>query len=466
MWCGSCYLRQESDRFHINEPLDEEGHPVYEDASEALRYRIGIDGGHLMSPFQCDTCIFRTLFKRDHRNILGDIENLAIIRRMNLDVLWSREPSTIKANMRSVAKLISSCESAGFKPELPSLGPLPFEDKYGFCVAFGMLMHSRQKGRHSKEYTQYATIRKQRSAYSNLYAISNEALLEESVLAILSQPQSTITSCPTSSLWFMRWSAGCEIRMGFILKQNMGISIDVLMTMIKRFAQEIKALDPTSWERKRAIMGLAYSVISFSASLRGSEGLKLHWDTLVRLFERGSQSDKSHTGKVPHVVIPLMGRFKGEAGERCHLIPLSNKSTSGIPIRESVKMLITCRNQELSNRSSWAFTGKDGLKLRFNEMNEIILECLERVKDEDELNNLLGLRNKTIREDFSINRSFRRGSSTYAQNKKIPRHVIDVHNRWRKIERAKGKKARMAMIENYSEIEQLIPTLVRYSEML
>jgi hypothetical protein len=104
--------------------------------------------------------------------------------------------------------------------------------------------------------------------------------------------------------------------------------------------------------------------------------------------------------------------------------------------------------------------------MKFSEMNEIILERVEAVQNADSRRNELDLRDLDIREEFSINRSFRRGSSTHAQNAKVPPEVVEAQNRWRKIERAKGKKPSLAMIETYADIEQLIPTLVRYSAML
>ena len=98
-------------------------------------------------------------------------------------------------------------------------------------------------------------------------------------------------------------------------------------------------------------------------------------------------------------------------------------------------------------------------------MNDIILDKLEIIKTKDEMNQI-DLNDYVIREDFSINRSFRRSSSTHAQNSKVPDSIIEAMNRWKKIERAKGRKANLAMIETYADIEQLIPTLVQYSQKL
>ena len=35
----------------------------------------------------------------------------------------------------------------------------------------------------------------------------------------------------------------------------------------------------------------------------------------------------------PHVVVPLLGRFKGETGERSHLLVMTDRTVSGIAIR-------------------------------------------------------------------------------------------------------------------------------------
>ena len=147
-------------------------------------------------------------------------------------------------------------------------------------------------------------------------------------------------------------------------------------------------------------------------------------------------------------------------------MPLTNVTQNGINIRGAVNLLIAARGEMKHVDSSWAFVNKEGRKMSFGEMNEIILERIESVKEKDVEVNEHGLNSFDIREDFSINRSFRRGSETHALNQKIPAEVINAQNRWKKIEAAKGRKAKFSMIENYADIVQLIPTMVRYSAML
>ena len=91
----------------------------------------GIDRSHLISPFQCDICIFRSLFKQDPSHVIADVQNMAVIRCMNLDMIWSQEPSTIAKNMSYLKSVITIGEASGFEPQLPALGPGAFEDRFG-----------------------------------------------------------------------------------------------------------------------------------------------------------------------------------------------------------------------------------------------------------------------------------------------------------------------------------------------
>ena len=305
---------------------------------------------------------------------------------MNLDVIWSREPSTISKNISYLNNLIVTCEGSGFTPQLPSLGPFPLKDEVGIAVAFSMLLHSTRPGRHSKLYTQFATIRKQRSAFSNLFHASKEGATTCQVLSAGHQTSARITTCPTNSIWFGRWSSGCETRMGYILKRNKAVSIDLLIGLINSFKRDIQSAEPCTWNRQKLCMGLAFTVISFAASLRGSEGLKTDFKMLERLLEKGKDPShkkaeaapsREHHKVTPHVILPLRGRFKGEKGELCHLIPLANRSKSGIPIWGAIELLVAARREMKSKSYQWAFSDRDGTKMDFSDMNYIILEQIE-----------------------------------------------------------------------------------------
>ena len=79
IWRGSFYLKGTSGIFQVNDPMDEDGNLLYDCESDAFRYKVGMDGAHLVGPFQRDLCVFRTLYHRNPRQVRSDEENLTII---------------------------------------------------------------------------------------------------------------------------------------------------------------------------------------------------------------------------------------------------------------------------------------------------------------------------------------------------------------------------------------------------
>jgi hypothetical protein len=175
VWCGQCYTPHPDDCFHTLAPCDEAGF-VWRKDKDIARYRVGRDGDHLVTTFQCDTCIFINL---THRLPLSDSPQdtltLCCIRRANLDALWGREPSTISSTVSAVSKTLALLTPLGIHPEYPALGPFPVGDQLGYGVAVAMLLKSLEPGRYEayqRAYQQFETIRKLRSGYHNIYMSS------------------------------------------------------------------------------------------------------------------------------------------------------------------------------------------------------------------------------------------------------------------------------------------------------
>jgi len=93
---------------------------------------------------------------------------LACIRQVNLDALWGRESATVEANKRAIGQLLHQWRRLQVPPTLPALGPHPPTDSFGYTVAVGMVLKSRDKGRYAP-YQQFETICKLRSGYTNTY---------------------------------------------------------------------------------------------------------------------------------------------------------------------------------------------------------------------------------------------------------------------------------------------------------
>jgi hypothetical protein len=71
-----------------------------------------------------------------------------------------------------------------------------------------------------------------------------------------------------------------------------------------------------------------------------------------------------------------------------------------------------------------------------------------------------------VYEAYGVSRSFRRGSTTRAQNRKVDEMDIVRNNRWRTEERAKGMQPRLQMMHHYTDVKQSLESLLRYSAAL
>ena len=71
-----------------------------------------------------------------------------------------------------------------------------------------------------------------------------------------------------------------------------------------------------------------------------------------------------------------------------------------------------------------------------------------------------------IEEKYNIHRSFRRGATTQARERKVPEPVIDTNNRWRKVENKSGSLPNLPMAELYTQVQQALGTRLWFSKAL
>ena len=71
-----------------------------------------------------------------------------------------------------------------------------------------------------------------------------------------------------------------------------------------------------------------------------------------------------------------------------------------------------------------------------------------------------------VREEYGMFRSLRRGATTEAHNQEVAESVIEMNNRCRKVERAKGKKAGLTLSQHYTEVKQAVSVLLKFSKAL
>jgi hypothetical protein len=455
-WHGACYQPHPLDHFYYHVATDDDGFDWR--PPEALqRFRVARDGDHLLTSFQCDLCCFRNLQRRDpFPGLPQDDLLLCGIRQANLDALWGREPHTVADTLRGVRHLVRLWGKLGLAPCLPPLGPYPVSDLLGMSVALAMLMKTLEPGRYNVQYQQFETVRKLRVAFSNVYMALMEGVTSLRTVGG-DRAKHHLTYSPTQSLWFERFAQGCVRRMGQDVRQDWAIPLGAMLGLYQVLEEEWSALGEADLVRESCLASIgAYSIIAFCGSFWGSEVF------LTDLHGLRKHLEATQTQGRDHVVIPLLGRFKGEQNSRYHLAPLAATTSSGLRVQTWVERLVNVREKE-GRRQGPAFCDDRGGIARAHVYEGWIMERLLRVQA-----TIPGAISTEvdIYEQFGISRSFRRDATSAARTRKVDDRVVDLINRWCRFEGARGKHPTLPMREHYSDMAIMIPELIKFSKAL
>lgn len=201
-------------------------------------------------------------------------------------------------------------------------------------------------------------------------------------------------------------------------------------------------------------------VVGFCDALRGNEIF------LVEASHLCQYSMKGREHQIPHVVIPLMGRFKGETGERNVIRLLARSTSSGIQIGKWVDRLVKILKAE--GRDSLgapgpAFCDERGFVLSSGKVNELFHEELIKVQ---EAHSGLIHREVDVTEIYNIHRSLRRGATSRASELNYTETMINLNNRWRKTQSNKGKGGLQKMSQLYVEVSLVMKSMIAFSASL
>ena len=149
-WCGKCYTADTRVKFHVSLAENDEGN-TWKRKGTQDDFLKAFNGAHLIQPFQCDLCWFRNLQKRDpQEDSYKDSTLMIYIRRVNLDIIWSRSKRT--SYMSEFRKGIKVCSELGLTPNHFPQGPWPVADEVGFQVAIEIVGASLLKGSTTKSH--------------------------------------------------------------------------------------------------------------------------------------------------------------------------------------------------------------------------------------------------------------------------------------------------------------------------
>ena len=426
--------------------------------SDMGRFTSARNGDNLMVPFECDFCVFGKLF--DHVPDLmneKDVFAMGCIRRVILDAFWSRARSTVMANTAKVREGLMISRKMGMKGPAEPPGPLPSHDHCGYEVAIQIVVDSLGTGKYSKTHKQWDTVRKHRTAYSNQVRAARDANSNPLVLADAEgKSYQRIARDSCGSLWFQRFTLGCKKRMGQEWRPNQAISIELMHELLKRSENRARRAD-TGAERQKWVLSGGYFCICFVLSLRSPEGLMADLEGLIKYHE-----DESN-----EVVIPLLGRFKGEHHARQHLMMSKNITGSGIPVKQWVRRMLVV-HRSAGRVTGPLFVNKQGYQLSTLEMNEAFLEILGEIYDEaPELFPKEVIQEASdLPEKYNVFRSFRRGSESRAVAMKVSEADRYVVNRWKKKEAAGAGKMSQSIDQHYVDITLVKEAFMRYTEAM
>ena len=334
VWCRPCYQEASNDTFlrldDNEEGLNASDLEVEQSHPTLSRYRCGRNGDHLMGvPFKWDLCSFRNVCGREPAwGDRWDQFTLTLIRWVQLDVMWAREPHTVSTNWsRAKADYEVTMRYLSIRPEtlLPQLGSETLRDRVGMAEALATLTTSLRPGRNSTN-IQWDTVRKTQTWLNNAHDAGREYLCE--TVVGVDRAKQYVTTGHSAGKWFGCFMKGALLRMGMIRKQNEALTSDFTMA-VSAAAEERWHTVGMVEEAKEALEDvICFMLAAFGAGLRGEEvplllleGLLTFWDE-TQIHADGA-----------HIMLTLVGRFKGEVNDRWHLVPFSDNTRSGLPFR-------------------------------------------------------------------------------------------------------------------------------------
>ena len=165
-----------------------------------------------------------------------------------------------------------------------------------------------------------------------------------------------------------------------------------------------------------------------------------------------------------HVVVSLMGRFKGEDGDRMHVVSLANATRSGIRIRAWLERVVGVLKKEALQNCP-AFCDKDGFMLSSSDIEAVFHPILTDIQMEGRFPESLpeGLK---IEDHFFCYRSFRRGAEVTSLNQGLDRKVVEFVHRWSRFEKSKGRVPGFNMLDHYADGALMRPTQILFSSSL
>ena len=93
-----------------------------------------------------------------------------------------------------------------------------------------------------------------------------------------------------------------------------------------------------------------------------------------------------------------------------------------------------------------------------------ILDIISRIQDKN--SGAVGGKKVNLYDDYAVSRSFRRGSTTEAENQNVLAADFERNQRWRKDEVVGARNARIYIRDHYMDVQLALKAFVIYSKAL
>ena len=375
-------------------------------------------------------------------------------------MIWSRSPGTISNTKNAIVNMIKCWKEIGLEVRLPKVGPWEVGDHVGCRVAIAQLRYSQRPGQNRSSHLQFDSIRKLRTAYGHLHQVGRLSTRPDATnFKSLKGETLTISDSPTDSRFYQMFMRGLLLRMGRQVESNWGLDYRILLKILINLEYEYNQDNTPVVRRRDVVMLGSYLIVCFVCALRGNEGFLVESDGIQRMINNGKQEEEK---EMCHVVIPLLGRFKNEDGEKWHVMVATETTLSGIPVRLWIERLVEILGEEKREMGP-AFCDKEGEMLDYWYMNNMFVKEVESVQKDEPT-----LVDQTIEvgDHYSIFRSLRKGSTARAIDMNVNETVIDLHNRWRNLERTGGQRSTRSMRAYYNDLRTAIRSRLTYSRSL
>lgn len=269
------------------------------------------------------------------------------------------------------------------------------------------------------------------------------------------------------SFWFSRFVKGCQNRMGAETRQNKALSIPLLLILIDEAEQRIVKAKDFKTSHKWCVF-VCYVAVSYVVSLRRSETFLLD----LYSFLKHNFNDTED-----YFILTLVGKIKGETNEDAHLIPCIETTSSGIKIKDIVFRVVN-QKQKMGFIDGPIISDDKGNAYRTKDIDALLIAALQTIYENNSSLFPVEIRaqieegdkdlHETLCQSYSCFRTFRRTSDSRAldMRHKLNKDDVDIVNRWKSVEAAKGKRPKLAMKQHYADVQVILKPFLSYTKAM